>query len=151
MPGPVTITVYATEQDARLGDIRKIIRDFVSLYQRYKPDIKLVFVDPSKDTEKARAAQVRFNGEMVIEYAGRSEHLTKINEQTLTSTLAAPGTYPRPNRDVSGRARRTQTGWHRQFRSGFAVRRQARTERLPPRTALIWRWRRKCRAMSACW
>ncbi|MGB7597326.1 MAG: GldG family protein [Gallionella sp.] len=87
MDGPVNITVYATEQDARLGDIRKIIRDFVSLYQRYKPDIKLVFVDPSKDTEKARAAQVRFNGEMVIEYDGRSEHLTKINEQTLTSTL----------------------------------------------------------------
>jgi hypothetical protein len=85
--GPVNITVYATEQDARLGDIRKIIRDFLSLYQRYKPDINLVFVDPSKETEKARAAQIRFNGEMVIEYAGRSEHLTKINEQIVTGTL----------------------------------------------------------------
>jgi hypothetical protein len=87
MDGPVNITVYATEQDARLGNIRKIIRDFLSLYQRYKPDINLVFVDPSKETEKARAAQIRFNGEMVIEYAGRSEHLTKINEQIVTSTL----------------------------------------------------------------
>jgi hypothetical protein len=85
--GPVTITVYATEQDARLGDIRKIIRDFLSLYQRYKPDIQLVFIDPEKETEKARAAQIRFNGEMVIEYAGRSEHLTRINEQIVTSTL----------------------------------------------------------------
>ena len=87
MDGPVNITVYATQQDARLGNIRKIIRDFLSLYQRYKPDINLVFVDPSKETEKARAAQIRFNGEMVIEYAGRSEHLTKINEQIVTSTL----------------------------------------------------------------
>lgn len=87
LSGPVTITVYATEQDARLGDIRKIIRDFLSLYQRYKPDIDLVFVDPEKETEKARDAQVRFNGEMVIEYAGRSEHLTKINEQIVTGTL----------------------------------------------------------------
>jgi hypothetical protein len=87
MDGPVNITVYATEQDARLGNIRKIIRNFLSLYQRYKPDINLVFVDPSKETEKARAAQIRFNGEMVIEYAGRSEHLTKINEQIVTSTL----------------------------------------------------------------
>ena len=87
MNGPVDITVYATEQDARLGDIRKIIRDFLSLYQRYKPDIHLVFVDPEKEAEKARAAQIRFNGEMVIEYAGRSEHLTKINEQIVTSTL----------------------------------------------------------------
>ena len=87
LQGPVNVTVYATEQDARLGDIRKIIRDFLALYQRYKSDIHLVFVDPSKEAEKARAAQIRFNGEMVIEYAGRSEHLTKINEAIVTSTL----------------------------------------------------------------
>jgi hypothetical protein len=87
LDGPVNITVYATEEDARLGDIRKIIRDFLSLYQRYKPDIRLVFIDPQKEAEKARAAQIRFNGEMVIEYAGRSEHLTKINEPILTGTL----------------------------------------------------------------
>jgi gliding motility-associatede transport system auxiliary component len=87
LQGPVEITVYATEQDARLGDIRKILRDFLSLYQRYKPDIHLVFVDPGKEPERARAAQIRFNGEMVIEYAGRSEHLTKINEPIVTATL----------------------------------------------------------------
>jgi ABC-type uncharacterized transport system involved in gliding motility auxiliary subunit len=85
--GPITITAFATEQDARLGDIRKIIRDFLSLYQRYKPDITLEFVDPSKEPDKARAEQIRFNGEMVVTYAGRSEHLTKINESILTSTL----------------------------------------------------------------
>ena len=85
--GPVNITVYATEQDARLGDIRKIIRNFLSLYQRYKPDIRLVFIDPEKEAEKTRAARVQLNGEMVIEYAGRSEHLTQINEQIVTSTL----------------------------------------------------------------
>ncbi len=87
LDGPVNITVYATEQDERLGDIRKIIRDFLSLYQRYKSDFNLVFIDPSKDEEKARAAQIRFNGEMVVEFGGRSEHLTKINEPILTSTL----------------------------------------------------------------
>ncbi|MBI5430434.1 MAG: GldG family protein [Nitrosomonadales bacterium] len=87
LAGPVNITVYATEQDARLGDIRKIIRDFLSLYQRYKPDINLVFVDPSKEEEKTRAARIQLNGEMVVEYAGRSEHLTQINEQIVTGTL----------------------------------------------------------------
>jgi hypothetical protein len=87
LDGPVNITVYATEQDARLGDIRKIIRNIVSLYQRYKPDVNLLFIDPEKEPEKARAARVQLNGEMVIEYAGRSEHLTQINEQTLTGML----------------------------------------------------------------
>lgn len=87
LAGPVNITVYATQQDARLGDIRKIIVEFLSLYQRYKPDIKLVFIDPEKEPEKTRAARIQLNGEMVVEYAGRSEHLTQINEQTLTSAL----------------------------------------------------------------
>src|ERR1035437_1365940 len=87
LSGPVNITGYPTLQDARLGDIRKIIRDILSLDQRYKPDIKLVFIDPEKEPEKARAARIQLNGEMVIEYAGRSEHITLINEQTITSTL----------------------------------------------------------------
>ena len=87
LTGPVNVTVYATEHDARLGDIRKIIRDFLSLYQRYKPDIKLVFIDPEKEAGKTRAAGVQLNGEMVVEYAGRSEHLTRINEQIFTSAL----------------------------------------------------------------
>ena len=87
LAGPVNITVYATEQDARLGDIRKIIRNFMSLYQRYKPDIKLEFIDPEKEPEKTRAARVQLNGELVVEYAGRSEHLTQLNEQVLTGTL----------------------------------------------------------------
>ncbi|MDZ4201775.1 MAG: GldG family protein [Gallionella sp.] len=87
LKGPVNITVYATEQDPRLGDIRRIIRDYISLYQRYKKDIAVVFVDPEKEPERARDAGVQLNGEMVVEYAGRSEHLTQLNESALTSIL----------------------------------------------------------------
>jgi len=87
LSGPINITVYATEYDVRLGDIRKIIGEFISLYQRYKPDINLHFIDPEKEAEQTRSANIQLNGEMVIEYAGRSEHLTKINEQIITSTL----------------------------------------------------------------
>lgn len=87
LAGPVNVTVYATERDARLGDIRKAIRDFLSLYQRYKPDLRLVFIDPEKEAGRARAAGIQLNGEMVVEYAGRSEHLTQLNEQIFTGTL----------------------------------------------------------------
>ena len=43
MKGPVTITAYATEQDPQLGDIRKIIQDFVEPYRRGKgrPDAQV--------------------------------------------------------------------------------------------------------------
>ena len=87
LQGPVKITVYATEQDAQLGDVRKLIREFVSLYQRYKPDISLRFVDPLKEPEAMRKAAIQGNGEMVVEYAGRSEHITTLNEETLSGAL----------------------------------------------------------------
>jgi ABC-type uncharacterized transport system involved in gliding motility auxiliary subunit len=87
LQGEVTITVYATEQDAKQGDLRRLIREFVAIYQRYKSDITLNFVDPVKEPEAMRKASVQNNGEMVVEYAGRSAHLTSLNEQILSSTL----------------------------------------------------------------
>lgn len=85
--GPVSVTVYATPQDAQLGDIRKIISDFMTAYQRVKPDLELNFVDPVEQPNLAQEAGVRMNGEMVITFNGRSEHLTTINEQTFTNAL----------------------------------------------------------------
>lgn len=85
--GPVSVTVYATPQDAQLGDIRKIISDFMTAYQRVKPDLELNFIDPVEQPNLAQEAGVRMNGEMVITFNGRSEHLTTINEQTFTNAL----------------------------------------------------------------
>lgn len=87
MHGPISITVYATGQDTELGDMRRLIREYIGLYQRYKSDITLTFIDPVKEPEAMRQASVRANGEMVVEFAGRNEHLTILNEQALTSAL----------------------------------------------------------------
>jgi len=87
LQGEVKITVYATEQDAKQGDLRRLIREFVSIYQRYKTDITLTFVDPLKEPEAMRRAEIKNNGEMVVEYAGRSAHLTSLNEQLLSGAL----------------------------------------------------------------
>ncbi len=84
---PLKITVYATEQDAKHGDLRKLVSEFITLYQRYKPDIVLTFVDPVKEPEAVRKSGIQGNGEMVVEYGSRREHLTTLNEQTLTSAL----------------------------------------------------------------
>ena len=85
--GTVNITMYANSKDAELGDIEQLVRDFVGLYQRYKPDITLTFVDPVKQPEAMRKAEIRANREMVVKYGARSEHLTLLNEQTLTGAL----------------------------------------------------------------
>ena len=83
----VNITMYASKNDAELGDIEHVVRDFIGLYQRYKNDISLTFVDPVKEPDAMRKAEIRANREMVVEYGGRSEHLTLLNEQSLTSAL----------------------------------------------------------------
>ncbi|HUL40514.1 MAG TPA: GldG family protein [Burkholderiales bacterium] len=85
--GPVIITAFATKQDPRLGDIRKLIRDFMQPYVRAKPDILLEFVDPAEQPKLTREAGVQVNGEMVVKFGAKSEHLTTLNEQTFTNLL----------------------------------------------------------------
>jgi ABC-type uncharacterized transport system involved in gliding motility auxiliary subunit len=85
--GTVNITMYANSKDAELGDIEQLVRDFIGQYQRLKPDITLTFVDPRKNAEAMRKIDIRSNREMVVEYQGRSEHLTLLNEQSVTSAL----------------------------------------------------------------
>lgn len=87
LKGPVEVTAYATDKDAKLGDIRQIINDFVALYQRAKPDITLTFINPVENPQLAKEAGVTVNGEMVVVFNDRREHLTVINEQALTNAL----------------------------------------------------------------
>lgn len=87
MEGPVTITVYATVQDVRLGDVRKIINDFLILYQRIKPDLMFTFIDPTEFPKATQEAGISVNGEMVVVFNDRSEHLTIVNEQAFTNLL----------------------------------------------------------------
>ncbi len=84
--GPVKVTAYATAQDAE-GDARKTVATFLGSYQRAKKDFLLTFIDPRDQPQKAQAAGVRANGELVVEYNGRSEHLTSLTEQDMTNLL----------------------------------------------------------------
>ena len=72
LTGPVNVTAYATAQDAD-GDVRKTVETFLGSYQRAKKDFVLTFVDPRDQPQKAQAAGVRANGEMIVDYSGRTE------------------------------------------------------------------------------
>jgi hypothetical protein len=67
--------------------VRKQVQTFLGRYQRVKPDISLSFVDPREEPKLAQAAGVRINGESVIEYNQKSEHLTDYNEQSFINAL----------------------------------------------------------------
>lgn len=88
LKGPVKITAYATVEDPTLGKLRQRIADFFMMYQQVKPDIAITFIDPREDPKATAAASVRVNGEMVVDYDNRSEHLTSLDEQSFTNLLA---------------------------------------------------------------
>lgn len=81
--GPVSVTAYATEDE----NIRRGITELIKRYQRIKPDLRLTFVNPETDPEQVRQLNVTLNGELIFNYAGRSEHVKEFSEQNLTNTL----------------------------------------------------------------
>lgn len=86
LAGPIKVTIFATRQDVR-GDVRKQLQDFFTPYQRIKSDLNVSFVDPREEPKLAQAAGIRVNGESVVDYNQKSEHLTDYNEQAFINAL----------------------------------------------------------------
>jgi ABC-type uncharacterized transport system involved in gliding motility auxiliary subunit len=83
MPEPVTITAYAREDEL----LRKQIKYLVGSYQRFKPDITFEFVNPDTAPERVRNEGVSVDGELLVGYQGRSEHVQGLSEQKLSNAL----------------------------------------------------------------
>ncbi len=89
MKEPVNITVFATKDDASGGDnFRKGMIDFVARYQREKKNVNLKFINPSVEPKLAQDAGIKEDGEVIVEYQKRVEHITPpIAEQEMTNLL----------------------------------------------------------------
>lgn len=83
LDGPITITSYATEDES----VRRAVSDLLDRYRRIKSDLSLQFVNPDLEPETVRALGIRVNGELRIEYQGRTENLKNLSEQGLTNLL----------------------------------------------------------------
>jgi len=84
---PLQLTAYARDTEG----VRRNIAELVARYQRYKKDIVLDYVNPDTDPARVRAAGVRLDGELVVEYNGRKENLSQLTEEAFTNTLARLG------------------------------------------------------------
>lgn len=89
MKEPINITVFATKDNASGGDnFRKGMIDFIARYQREKKNVNLKFINPSIEPKLAQDAGVKEDGEVVVEYNKRSEHIIPpIAEQEMTNLL----------------------------------------------------------------
>ncbi len=110
---PVHITVYASRDDtSKKEQYRKKYSDFVARYQRAKPDIALEFIDPAEQPKLAQDAGIKVDGEFVVEYAKRSEHiLPPFVEQDMTNLLVRLSrTNQRPVMYLDGHGERSLIG-----------------------------------------
>lgn len=83
--GPIQITAFATDSD--MVPVRKKIRETIGRYQKHKDDVELLFIDPNTEPDQTRALGITVDGEMVIEYQGRKEHVQQLHEEIITNAL----------------------------------------------------------------
>src|SRR5690606_37385137 len=80
-------TAYAREN----AQLRNQIRDQVGRYSRYKKDVTLKFVNPDTQPDKVRELGITMDGEMIVDYQGRTEKIQNAEESTLTNALQRLG------------------------------------------------------------
>jgi ABC-type uncharacterized transport system involved in gliding motility auxiliary subunit len=89
MPNPINLTIFATKDDVNNGDtFRQGIINFIARYQRTKSDINIKFISPVEEPKIAQEMGIRIDGEVIVEYNKRSEHISPpFAEQDLTNLL----------------------------------------------------------------
>lgn len=83
MEDPVTITAYARENQQLRGQIR----DQIGRYTRHKADLTLNFVNPDTQPDKIRELGITMDGELMIDYQGRTEKVQSADENVVTNAL----------------------------------------------------------------
>ena len=83
LQGPLQVTCFAPEDPQLRGQVT----DIIERYRRLRPDIGLEFVNPDTQPDLVRRLGVRLNGELRLEYQGRSEHLRVISEQSMSNAI----------------------------------------------------------------
>ena len=84
LPGELDAVSYARPG----GELRETIRTFIEGWQRFKPDLKLSFVDPDADPAALRKAGVSVDGEIVLKWHGREQHVVQLDERDFGNALA---------------------------------------------------------------
>jgi gliding motility-associatede transport system auxiliary component len=83
MPDPIEVTSYARENSL----LRDAIKKFIGKYQRHKPDIVLRFVNPDAVPDEIRNLGISVDGEIIVRYQDRTEHVRSDQEQIFTNAL----------------------------------------------------------------
>ena len=84
MEAPLQVRAFVSEANKA---VRQEVSRLIGLYQRHKQDIELSFIDPMTEPGLVRELGVSIDGELVLEYQGRQQHLQTLSEQDLSNVL----------------------------------------------------------------
>ena len=89
MEGPINLTVFATNDNVSQNDtFRQSMINFIGKYKRAKSDINIKFINPTEEPKLAQDLGIRTDGEVIVEYNKRTEHIVPpFAEQELTNLL----------------------------------------------------------------
>ena len=122
MDGAIEVTSYARNEP----ELRELVRNFLYRYQRVKGDIDLKFVNPDTVPDETRNLGISVDGELVIRYRGRLEHVRTDSEQEFTNALQrllrgtrvwVAFTEGHGERDPLGKAGQDISIWAKQMKS----------------------------------
>lgn len=83
MGNTVEVVAYVrTEHDSR-----QKIRQFIGYYQQFKPDLTVRFVNPDSVPDEVRKLGISANGELLLRYHDRIQHVKQITEEQFTNAL----------------------------------------------------------------
>lgn len=85
IPHNITITAYTSNNEQ--NPVYLLIKQLVGRYQQHHPDLHLKFIDPHTNPDIIRLKGIKADGELIIEYQGRSENVQNLSEEALTNTL----------------------------------------------------------------
>jgi ABC-type uncharacterized transport system involved in gliding motility auxiliary subunit len=82
LPEPIIITAYIKEKS-----LQRQLSQLLNKYSRFKDDIAFSFINPATVPEKIRELNIGPQGAIVVEYLGRTEKLTYLDESSLSNAL----------------------------------------------------------------
>lgn len=83
LPGKIQITVYLKKDQA----VREQISQLIARYRRHKAEITLNFIDPEAQPDKTRELNISTSGLILVDYQGRQEKISYLDESALTNAL----------------------------------------------------------------
>lgn len=81
------VTVFASLK----GELRLNIDKLLNAYRRHKKDIRVEYVDPDTEPQRARKTGIQADGQLLLSYEGSTELLTTLSEESFTNALTRLG------------------------------------------------------------